>query len=78
MDKMTVDDGKALVVPAREDLKLVDLRPGEAALMKTEFKMSVELEEIQVIYNPKDFYDGRFGYWTGKASSEPLIIEANK
>jgi len=78
MDKMTVEDGKALVIPSREELKLIDLRPGEAALMKTEFKMSVPLEEIQVIYKPEDFYDGRFGYWTGKASSEPLIIEAKE
>ena len=78
MDKMTVDNGKALVIPSREELKLVDLRPGEAALMKTEFKMSVPLEEIYVIYQPEDFYDGRFGYWTGKSSSEPLIIDAKK
>lgn len=78
MDKMTVEDGKVLVIPSREELKLVDLRPGEAALMKTEFKMSVPLEEIHVIYQPEDFYNGRFGYWTGKAQSEPLIIEAKK
>lgn len=78
MDKITVEDGKVLVIPSREELKLVELRPGEAALMKTEFTMSVPLEEIHIIYQPEDFYDGRFGYWTGKASSEPLVIEAKK
>lgn len=78
MEKMTVEDGKVLVIPSREELKLIELRPSEAALMKTEFKMSVPLEEIQVIYKPEDFYDGRFGYWTGKTSSEPLIIKAKE
>ena len=75
MNKMTLVDGGALVVPSREDLRLVEIRPGEAAAMKIEFKMAVPLEEITVTYSPKDFYDGRFGYWTGKVSSEPLKID---
>lgn len=75
MTKMTMADGGALVIPPREALKLVDLRPGEAAAMKVEFKMSVPLEEVVVTYSPKDFYDGRFGYWVGKVASEPLKIE---
>jgi hypothetical protein len=75
MNKMTLVDGGSLVVPSREDLRLVDIRPGEAAAMKIEFQMAVPLEEITVIYSPKDFYNGRFGYWTGEVSSEPLKIE---
>lgn len=75
MNKMTLVDGGALVVPSREELRLVDLRPGEAAAIKIEFKMTVPLEEITVTYAPKDFYDGRFGYWTGKVTSEPLKIQ---
>jgi hypothetical protein len=78
MNKMTLADGGALVIPAREDLRLVELRPGEAAALKIELKTSVPLEEIVVTYKPKDFYDGRFGYWTGKVVSEPLKIEAKE
>ena len=78
MNKMNLVEGGALIVPSREDLRLVDLRPGEAAAMKIEFTMAVPLEEISVTYAPKDFYDGRFGYWTGSVTSEALKIEKKK
>lgn len=78
MNKMSLVDGGALVVPSREDLRLVELRPGEAAALKVEFKTSAPLEEIAITYEPKDFYDERFGYWTGKAASEPLKIETKE
>jgi hypothetical protein len=76
MNKMKLADGGALVIPSREDLRLVELRPGEAAALKVDFETTVPLEEVIVTYAPKDFYDGRFGYWTGKVVSEPLKIEA--
>lgn len=78
MNQMNLVEGRALVVPSREDLRLVDLRPGEAAAMNIEFKTTVPLEEISVIYAPKDFYDGRFGYWTGSVTSEALKIDEKK
>ncbi len=78
MEKTTLADGGAVVVPSREDLRLVDIRSGEVAAMKIEFKMAVPLEEITVTYSPKDFYDGRFGYWTGTVSSAPLKIKDKK
>lgn len=77
MNKLTLDGG-SLVIPSREDLRLVDIRPGEAAAMNIEFTMTVPLEEIAVTYNPKDFYAGRFGYWIGKVSSEFSRLEKNK
>jgi extradiol dioxygenase family protein len=78
MNKMTAANGGGLVIPSRNDFRLVDIRPGEVAMMKTEFKMAVPLEEITITYNPKDFYDGRFGYWTGKVVSDTAILDAQK
>ena len=79
MNKTTIVDGGALVIPSREELRLVEIRPGEVAALKViEFNMSVPLEEITVTYSPKDEYDGRFGYWTGKVSSAPLKIADKK
>jgi hypothetical protein len=77
MNQMNLIEGGALIVPSREDLRLVELRPGEAAAMKIELKMSVPLEDLTVIYQPEDFYDGRFGYWVGKVKSEALILPSN-
>jgi len=78
MDKMTAANGGELVIPSKNDFRLVDIRPGEVALMKVEFKMAVPLEEISITYNPQDFYDGRFGYWTGKVVSETAILDRKK
>ena len=71
---LTAVDG-AKVIPSRDDLRLVEIRSGEAAGMNVEFQTEVPLEEVVVTYSPKDFYDGRFEYWTGKVSSEPLKLE---
>ena len=78
ISKMTVSNSGELIIPSRNDFRLVDLRPGEVTIMKAEFKMSVPLEEITITYHPKDFYDGRFGYWTGKAVSVAAIIDPKK
>lgn len=75
MMKMNLADDGGLIVPPRENFQLVELRPGEVALTQIVFKMSVPLEELTVTYNPKDFYDGRFGYWVGKVSSKAAKIE---
>ncbi len=74
VNKFTLKDGQTLVIPSRSDLRLVELRPGEAAIVKVEIKSAADLEEITVTYSPEDIYDGRFGYWTGRVSSEPLQL----
>jgi hypothetical protein len=78
IDKTTVSGVGNLVIPSRNDFRLVDIRPGEVAMMKAEFKMAVPIEQITITYNPKDYYDGRFGYWTGKVVSETAILDPKK
>jgi len=77
-DKTTVSGIGNLVIPSRNDFRLVDIRPGEVAMMKAEFKMAVPIKQITITYNPKDYYDGRFGYWTGKVVSETTILDPKK
>lgn len=66
---------KSQVIPAAEELRLIDIRPGESAAMEFVVKTNgVPLESLVVTYAPKDNYDGRFGFWTGSVTSSPWTI----
>lgn len=73
--KIWLEHGKEQVIPPREDLRLVELRPGEVAVINLEVTTKVPQEEISVRYRMEDLYGGRFGYWTGDLTSEPLVIK---
>jgi hypothetical protein len=68
-------NGGSLVIPPKEELRLVEIRPNEAAfLMTVQLKTTVPLKQIKITYSPQDFYGGRFGYWTGTVSSPALTL----
>jgi hypothetical protein len=72
----TKTNGGSLVIPPKEELRLVEIRPNEAAFLKTvEFTTTVPLKQIKITYSPQDFYGGRFGYWTGTVSSDTLSLK---
>ena len=65
--------GSAIIPPA-DKLELVDLRPTESCFFSFEADVSIPLDKIAVTYAPQDDYQGRFGYWTGLATSKSVTI----
>ena len=57
------------VMPAAQDLRIVEIRSGESAAIEFDVKVNVLLESLVVTYCPKDEYKDLFGYWTGSVSS---------
>lgn len=66
------------VIPSVVELKLVELRTGEAAYIETRFGSKRLLEEVNFIYNIGDDFDGRFGYWVGRVSLNNVILTRPK
>ncbi|MBN8710289.1 MAG: hypothetical protein BGO12_21365 [Verrucomicrobia bacterium 61-8] len=62
--------GESQVIPATEELRLVEIRPGESAAMEFVIKSNGPVESLAVTYAPKDHFAGRFGFWTGTVTSE--------
>ncbi|MDA7747325.1 hypothetical protein N8878_08365 [Psychromonas sp.] len=56
------------IIPSATELKIVNLRVGEAAFIETKFGSKKLIEEANFIYNINDDFDGRFGYWVGDVS----------
>lgn len=69
-----VSDDQSLIIPSRSDLGLVELRDQESAMIQFKWKADTKTESITVTYHMEERYDGRFGYWTGKVSSESTLI----
>ncbi|CAA0092690.1 Uncharacterised protein [BD1-7 clade bacterium] len=56
------------IIPSVVDLKLVELKTGEAAYIEAKFWSERFLEKVKFIYNIGDNFDRRFNYWTGSVS----------
>jgi len=63
------------VMPAAQDLRIVEIRSGESAAIEFDVKVNVLLESLVVTYCPKDEYKDFFGYWTGSISSPMWTAE---
>ena len=78
---ITVDnlniDGKR-VIPSRSDLRLVDIEPGEIAQIRINYQFREELHDVTISYQPYDYWNGRFAFWTGKLQSEKIMVLKNK
>ena len=76
--RLTIDERKykgSLVVPSAADLGLVTLHPGEIAQIQLEKSSFRPLRSAMIEYEPRDHFDGRFGYWVGRTVCEPFDIK---
>jgi len=64
---------KSLVIPSAQELRLIELRPTESAAIEFTTESRIPLDSLTVTYSPKDYYQGRFGYWTGSITSPKWI-----
>jgi hypothetical protein len=66
------------IIPSLTDLGLVTLHPGESAGISWEKSSFTQLQSVKVQYNPKDIFDNRFGYWTGRVTGESVEVMVPK
>lgn len=72
--EVTNPDGSVLF-PEREDLKLVNLKPGESVNLSFDIGAAFKpKDEVSIFYEVKDYYGGKFQYWSGELRSKPLRI----
>ena len=76
IDKMSHEGSQ--VIPSVAELGLVVLRPGECAGIRWEKSSSKRLSTVKVQYNPRDIYDNRFGYWSGRVTGKPVEVMVSK
>ncbi len=60
---VTVDD--VAIIPSEIDLRLVTLRPGEAAAVCSKFKSKCLIKNASLHYSITDNYNNRFAFWNG-------------
>jgi hypothetical protein len=72
IDKMSYEGCQ--IIPSAADFGLVVLRPGECTGIRWEKSSSRRLNSVRVQYNPKDIYDNRFGYWSGRVTGKPVEV----
>jgi hypothetical protein len=56
------------LIPSSVQFELVDLKPGEATSIVYKFGSRKILPKISLTYGISDFYDGRFGFWSGQVT----------
>lgn len=66
------------IIPSPTELKIVNLRVGEAAFIETKFTSKKFIEKANFIYNINDDFDGRFGYWLGQVSLKNIKLTRPK
>ncbi len=64
-----------IVVPPAVDFAMVNLKPGECAMVRFKQTFMSSGEKVTIVYNPSDPYEGRFGYWTGTVKSVAVKIK---
>ncbi len=65
-----------LIVPCAAKLGIVDLEPGELAQIRFEGRTHWRLSSPVIKYNVHDDWGGRFGNCVGRATSEPIEVQA--
>jgi len=81
--KITIEHNKVLsgdseVIPSVSDLKIVVIRPNESARIKHDFTSFEMIDKAYITYSMDEYYDNRFGYWTGSVKSNLINIENPK
>ena len=71
-------DGDSQVIPSASELRLVTINPGESAAIEFRYRAMRAIDSATVTYSPKDHFNGRFGFWTGTATSPPWKASENK
>lgn len=66
------------VIPSVSDLKIVVVRPNESARIKLDFKSLQMIDNAYITYSMNEYYDNRFGYWTGSVKSNLINIKKPK
>jgi hypothetical protein len=62
------------VIPSDVSFELVTLKTGEAASIKHKFYSNKFLPKITLTYSITDFYNDRFGFWSGQVSSPNVTL----
>lgn len=62
------------LVPSVVSFELVTLKPGEAASISHKFDSNKFLPKITLTYGISDFYNGRFGFWSGQVNSPNVTL----
>ena len=70
--------GDSQVIPSASELRLVTINPGESAAIEFRHRVNRTINSLIVTYSPEDHFNGRFGFWTGSATSLPWKAQENK
>ena len=73
LSRMTVS-GMSVIPPA-VDFAIVNLRPGECAMVRFKDACGFKHEQITIRYDPAAVHKGHFEYWTGSVKSPAVEIE---
>ncbi len=81
--EITIEHNKVLasdseVIPSVSDLKIVSVRPNESARIKHDFTSFEMIDKAYITYSMSEYYDNRFGYWTGSVKSNLINIDNPK
>ena len=76
VDNLTVDGKK--VIPSKSDLRLVEIKPGEIAQVRINCRFKDALQEVTISYQPSDYWNDRFDFWTGNLKSARITVIENK
>lgn len=63
------------VIPPAGDFGIVNLKPGECAMVRFQDTSTQTADEVTIAYGPRDPYEGRLGYWTGMVRSPAVKIQ---
>ncbi len=67
-----------LLIPSISDLKIVELRPGEATGLNDVLKTNRYMEEIRLKYSIANIFGNRFENWFGTVISEPIKVKRHE
>jgi len=62
------------LIPSAVKFELVNLKPGEATSIVYKFGSRKFLPKISLTYGISDFYNGRFGFWSGQVTLPNVIL----
>ena len=64
-----------IVIPPAVDFGMVNLKPGECAIVRFKDTSTFNAEKVTIAYSPRNPYEGHFGYWTGMVRSPAVKIK---
>ena len=62
----------AVIIPPKENLKLVELFPGDQTIISHQFSDKNFIEKSSFEYYSKSVYGGRFNSWVGRLQSKEI------